>query len=397
MGESGQASVEYAGLVGLVVCVLAVPVFAGRDLTAVVVREVRRALCVVTGGECEVDRRPCVVGARQVEDDGAVDLAVVKIGSRELVLREARSDGTVAVTFVRDRRAGLALGAGVGGHLRIGRRRLGVGVEAQATVLAALGGGTTWVLHDARAADRLMRRLIVDGARALGRRVVPGGRPDATGAPAPASTSSQRALAVTLGGAAGPALLGADLTLSSEDVAGATTERATGRRTFVVRRRNGLVGSVTRAGRLAGGLDETYTVTVDRGGQPRDLGVVRGGDLQGGGRWEAETHLDLSHEGNAAVARDFLREVVAPRPRVGRVVPVSAALRRRLESDGVRDERTYALRSDARGLGLGGGSGLIRLGGEYERRQRRLRLVRARQRGPDGLWRTRTDCLPPAA
>src|SRR3954470_1735608 len=142
MGESGQAAVEYVGLMGLVVCVLAVPALAGRDAAAAVVREVRRALCVVSGGECELDRRPCVVGAQHVEDDGAVDLAIVKIGSRELVMREARSDGTVAVTFVRDRRAGLELGLGVGGHVRLGRRRLGMGVEAQATVLAALGGGT---------------------------------------------------------------------------------------------------------------------------------------------------------------------------------------------------------------------------------------------------------------
>src|SRR4051794_11834556 len=255
MGGSGQASVESLGLVGLLVCVLAVPVFAGRDLAGAVVREVRRALCVVSGGECELDRRPCVVGAGQVEDDGAVDLAVVRIGSREVVLREARSDGSVAVTFIRDRRAGLALGAGVGGHLRVGRRRLGVGAEAQATVLAALGGGTTWVLRDARAADRLVRGLIVDGTGDLGRRVLHGGRPDATGAPAVVSTSSHRSLAVTLGGAAGPALLGADLTLSGEALGGATTEIAPGRRTFVVRRRNGLVGSVTREGRLSGGLD----------------------------------------------------------------------------------------------------------------------------------------------
>src|SRR4051794_37241617 len=213
MGGSGQASVESLGLVGLLVCVLAVPVLAGRDLAGAVVREVRRALCVATGGECELDRRPCVVGARRVEDDGAVDLAVVKIGSREMGLRETRSDGSVAVTFVRDRRAGLTLGAGAGGHVRLGRRRLGVGVEGQATVLAALGGGTTWVLRDARAADRLVRGLIVDGPGDLGRRLLHGGRPDARGAPAPASTSSQRSLAVTLGGNAGPALLGADLTL----------------------------------------------------------------------------------------------------------------------------------------------------------------------------------------
>jgi len=393
MGESGQAAVEYVGLVGLVVCVLAVPALAGRDAAAAVVRDVRRALCVVSGGECELDRRPCVVGSRQVEDDGAVDLAVMRIGSRELVLREARSDGSVAVSLIRDRRAGLALGAGIGGHLRLGRRRLGAGAEAQATVLAALGGGTTWVLRDARAADRLVRGLIVDGPGDMGRRVLHGGHPDARGAPAPAATSSQRSLTVTLGGAAGPALLGADVTLSGADLAGATTDLATGLRTYVVRRRNDLVASVTRAHRLSGGLDETYTLTVDRDGHPRELGVLRGGELHGGGRWESETHLDLTDPAHAAAARDFLREVVAPRPRLGRAVPVSAALRRALDADGVRDERTYALTSGASGVGLGGGSGLIRLGADYERRQRRLRLVRARQRGPDGLWRSRDDCL----
>lgn len=393
MGESGQASIEYVGLVGLVVCVLALPVVAGRDLAGAVVRQVHRALCVVSGGECELDRQPCVVATRQLEDDGAVDLAIVRIGSRELVLREARSDGSVAVTFIRDRRAGLALGIGVGGHLRLGRRRVGMGAEAQATVMAALGGGTTWVLRDARAADRLVRGLIVDGAGDLGRRVLHGGHPDARGAPAPAATSSHRSLAVTFGGSAGPALLGADLTLSGADLAGATTDLATGRRTFVVRRRNDLVASLTRAHRVSGALDETYTLTVDRDGHPRELGVLRGGELHGGGRWESETQLDLTDPANAAAARDFLREVVAPRPRLGRAVPVSAALRRRLDEAGVRDERTYALTSGASGVGLGGGSGLIRLGADYERRQRRLRLVRARQRGPDGLWRARDDCL----
>src|SRR5437773_205186 len=130
-----------------------------RDVAGAVVAEVRRALCIVGGGQCWLDRRPCVVSSSEVADDGGVDLAIIRIGSRELVLREQRSDGTFAVTFMRDRLAGLDLTAGAGARLRVGRTTLRLGAQAEATILAALGSGTTWVLHDARAADRLVRGL----------------------------------------------------------------------------------------------------------------------------------------------------------------------------------------------------------------------------------------------
>src|SRR5436189_4195613 len=106
--ERGQASVEYLGVVavvGVLLAALAVPALAGRDVAGAVVAEVRRALCIVAGGQCWLDRRPCIVSSSEVADEGGVDLAIIKIGSREVVLREERSDGTVVVTFVRDRLA----------------------------------------------------------------------------------------------------------------------------------------------------------------------------------------------------------------------------------------------------------------------------------------------------
>src|SRR4051812_37856117 len=101
--EQGQASLEYLGVVtvvGLLLAALAVPALAGRDMASTVLGELRRALCLVGGGQCLLHRRPCVVASSQVADDGGVDLAIIRIGSREVVLREERSDGTVAVTFL---------------------------------------------------------------------------------------------------------------------------------------------------------------------------------------------------------------------------------------------------------------------------------------------------------
>src|SRR2546428_7766626 len=130
---------------------------------------------MVSGGECWLDRRPCVVASSSVVDSGDVDLVIIRIGSREAVLREDRSDGSVAVTFVRDRLAGLDLSVGAGARARVGRATLGLGGQAEAAVLAALGAGTTGVLRDGRTADRLVRRLGVDGSRDLGPRLLHGG------------------------------------------------------------------------------------------------------------------------------------------------------------------------------------------------------------------------------
>src|SRR2546423_1211717 len=155
--DDGQASVEYLGVVALVCALLAglaVPALAGRDLAGGFVREVRRALCVVSAGECDLDRRPCVVASRTVRDEASVDLAIVKFGAREVLLRERRSDGTVAVTLLRDRRGGLDLTLGGGAHLRLGPRAPRVGPPAGATPAARLGAGAPRVPPAAAARAR---------------------------------------------------------------------------------------------------------------------------------------------------------------------------------------------------------------------------------------------------
>jgi hypothetical protein len=419
-GERGQATLEYVGLVALVAVVLGLGALvgagAGEAVAGSVGRGMQRALCVVRGGECDLDRRPCVVGAHGVEDDGSVDLWLLRVGSDEVVLREDRSDGTSAVTFARLRRGGLALSAGIGGHLRIGRRRLRLGSQASATVLALLGRATTWELPDRAAAARLVDRIVVDGPRDLGRRILDRGRPAGGDAPRVASRTSTVGAGVTFGASASAA----GLTLGAEDLAGASVDAA-GRRTYLVRRSNTLTLSVgtrlSEVGRAGGSLDELYTVTTDRGGRPVDLGILRGGELQasadlprvvqpaagflnapiaGARRWEAEEHLDLTEPDSLAAARGFLAQVVAPHPHPGRAVAVSSALRRALDAHGVLDARAYAVDERSSGVGAGARGGVGPVGADYERRARRARLVAAVQRGPDGLWRRRDDCLAAA-
>jgi hypothetical protein len=403
--DRGQASVEYLGVVALVCAVLtgvavALPALARRDVGSAIAASMRRALCVVGRGDCDIDMRPCVVASDAVQDEASVDLLLVRLGGRAVALREDRSDGTVAVTYMRDGGGGLDLTVGGGGRLRLGKRTLRMGAQAEATLLATSGSATTWILPRAGDADRLMDALVVHRAGDVARRIAHGGAADTSGFPAPAWTSSRRGLKVSVGAGGGPA----SLSLSGDELYGVATERATGRRTYAVRRRNDLAAALSVGPRDAAGVaaaaDELYTVTVDRDGRPIDLGVLGGRELGasagpagGAMRRETEEHLDLTDPGNLAAARDFLDEVVAPHPRLGHAVDVSDALRARLDADGVLDERTYALSDSTTGIGAVAGTGTGHAGADFARDERRLRLISARQRGPDGLWRARDDCL----
>src|SRR6185503_7617017 len=183
--------------------------------------------------ECALAGRPCVVGARGVTDSGSVDLLVVRVGSGEVVLREDRSDGTSLVTFARERHGGLQIGDGLAGHLRLGRRTLRAGGELDATVLGLAGSATTWELPDRAAAARLVERIVVDGPRDLGRRVLDRGRPAGGDAPVPVSTTTEVGVGIDLAGSVSRSTTRASLGLHAEDLAGAALEPATGRRTFL--------------------------------------------------------------------------------------------------------------------------------------------------------------------
>src|SRR3954453_1410843 len=155
----GQAAVEYVALVALVALVLGAAA-AGVVATGLgerVVAAMRRALCVATGGSC--GHGPCVVAMRRETSSGELDVGFTRLGSEETLLREERSDGTVALTGIRTRVGGPQAGFGAAARLGVGGSDIAVGAEVRLALLARSGSGATYVASGRRAADELERRL----------------------------------------------------------------------------------------------------------------------------------------------------------------------------------------------------------------------------------------------
>jgi hypothetical protein len=407
-GQRGQATLEYAAIVLIVAVALAAAVAVaaarGDGIADAVSRQIVRALCIVMGGDCDREREPCVVASSTRTRENGLTIAVLWLGSDRTVVREQRSDGTIAVTYTEGDVAGLDAGAGA--HVAVGGRAVRLSGELGASVLARSGDGAVWELRDARQADALVERL------RRGRWASAGPRPVARLAEGGWSASAEAALGSRVRGALG---------LTVADVRGSRLETSGGRRTFYVRRANDVVATVgTRGvgGSAEGGRSEEYAVTVDAGGRPIDLAVLRHGrygasvDLPaavqpaagllfgptGGERqWVTETHLDLTDPTNAAAAAAFLAQVRSPRPRLGAAVDVSRRLAERLDRAGVISARTYAVDVSSSGLDVRGGAGAMRGGLTHLTTESGARLLAAATRGRDGSWSRRDDCERAAA
>jgi hypothetical protein len=408
-GDRGQSTVEYVVVLVLVLGVLAGGALAlgGAGIAAALVAQVERALCLVTGDGCAVgDRAPCVVASRTSATDVTARLAVLRLRGGRTLTRETLADGRERLTLLM--RGGAGLGVALG--LRAGVGRGTAGATAGAEVEGRLARGRVWVVRDRAAGDDLLRRLT---PRSTGGRV-PAPRPQALGPPPPPdAVLSERGLDTVA-----EARLGrAGLTLDAEDVLGARTDRRSGERTLSIRRRNdlglslGLLGPAGAEG--LGRHEERYALVVDRGGRPLALEVREtlrahagprlpkplrailartGLPLRGGRVWETERRLDLADPANLAAAGAFVRALRAPRLRLGDAVVVGAALRDRLDAAALAQARVYALTARTTSVegAVDAGPGV---GGGYAHVDERLRLLGARMRGPDGVWRARADCL----
>jgi hypothetical protein len=404
--ETGQATVDYAAVVLAVSLVLVaaggVAATRGAGVADALSRQIARALCIVIGGDCDREREPCVVATAMHTRRNGLTVIVGRLESDRIVLQEQRSDGSVVVTYLEHEGAGLDVDAGTGAHVAIGDRKLRVGGELAASVLAREGDGAIWELPDAHAVTRLVERLRrgrwateVAGAQS---RI---GEHDVT-------ARAEAGLAVRgIGGAFG---------LTAGDVWGSRTEPATGQRTFYVRRANELVatGSVRGIGASGGAsAEEEYAVTVDAAGRAVDLAVLRTGRLgasadlpaaiqpaagllavptRGERVWVTEAHLDLSDPDDAALARSFVAQVRDPRPRLGAAVDVSRRLAERLDRAAVIHARTYALQATTSGLDVHGSARGIKGALTHQTVEERSRLLAAATRGRDGSWVTREDC-----
>jgi hypothetical protein len=410
--DRGQAGLEYAGVLLLVVVALGSAAMAadGAGIPQSVHRQMLRALCVARGGDCEQDRAYCPVATDRRRDAVAARILVFRIGKDKTVVREQRSDGTIAVTVAYGKEGGLQAGEGVHFGLSLGHGGLSLGGELTAAAVATRERGYTWVLHDARSADALTESLGVSEGEL--KRLVAAGR-----LPAPALRYEQGGLRVS-GMLSRGAGLGGVLGLSSQDIAGTRTDARTGRTTVYVQRAVDGSLSLTHSGASATGTRgdrERYAVTYDASGRPVDLMVMTTGSFKlsvdlpnrlqpvagllstptGHARlYVEETHLDLTDPENLGPARAFLEQVRHPGAiALGSAVAISTALRARLDAAGVINARTYDADERRYGVDLSAAVDGVSIGGELSRTHEATRLVAATTRGIDGVWRTRTDCL----
>jgi hypothetical protein len=414
--DRGQAGIEYAGVLLLVAVALGAAALAadGAGIPQSVHHQMLRALCVARGGDCEQDRAYCPVATDRRRDAVAARILVFRIGKDKTVVREQRSDGTIAVTVAYGKEGGLQAGEGVHVGLSLGHGGLSLGGELTAAAVATRERGYTWVLHDARAADALAGSLGVS-ERELERLIA------ARRLPAPALGYEQGGMRVSGMLSRGSAGIGGAVGLSSQDVAGTRTDARTGRTTVYVQRAVDGSLSLTRDGASATGSRgerERYAVTYDAGGRPIDLMVMTTGSFKlsvdlpnrlqpiarllstptGHARlFVEETHLDLTDPENLRAARAFLEQVRHPGAvALGSVVAVSAALRARLDAAGVINARVYDADERRYGVDLSAAVDGVSIGGELSRTHEATHLVAATTRGIDGVWRTRADCLGPA-
>jgi hypothetical protein len=403
MDERGQASVEWIGMVALIAVVMAVVLalaLPGTGIAGAFVRQFHRALCIVGGGVCDLDRRPCAIASSATKDDGHVNLGLIRLGRDELILYEKQSDGSVLVTYVHDTNAGVEVGVGVDGTINVKGISLSASRSARAAVLAGIGGGETWRFPDAYAADAGMASLSEGHEPGRGERVD--------------VIDDRRSIRAELDASGAIGTASARVSIDAGLIESVAHDPRDGSRTYVLSgslAAGGIlkVSRSTAAGAAAG--DERIAVTMAADGRPRELTITRSGRLEGayslpdavqgmaervtggdhGGRtWVVESRLDLTDPENWRVASAFVGSL----PLAQEVA--ADALRRRIQAAGVTETRTYALATKDNGRWSGHvGRGVVYGFGIGETAED-LSLLDAEVRGPDGLWRTRDDCLAAA-
>jgi hypothetical protein len=99
--------------------------------------------------------------------------------------------------------------------------------------------------------------------------------------------------------------------------------------------------------------------------------------------------LDLTDPTSLREAEGLLEALDAP---LGGFARASERLRSRIDEAGVTEARVYDVEGDRSGAGVHLAKG-VEVGGEISDATDDARLVAAQVRGPDGAWRSRSECL----
>jgi hypothetical protein len=398
--ECGQATADYVALIVLLAVLLA----AAAGITATgapgavnaVLGQLRRALCLVGGGDCPLaPRLPCTVASTRDAHHVAVNLGIVRLDEDTVVLRERLSDGTVRLTV--SHRDGGGVEGGVGGKGKIDARghEIGFEVEARGGIEGVLGHGEVYYARTEREADKLLDAIrggggprasevfFAGGVRALGR---------VDGRGAHVLTGRLDALA--------------DATL------GLRHDRRNGQDTISLGAGSSGMGLVSAAiGSDAGALDGQVVLglALDRHHRPVELTVSATGRVAdgamlpagiadalrqaadprtssstGGRRWEFGARVDLHDPAVAGAWKAFRRSPTS--------TAAIRALGEQLRTHASLDVRSYRL--DGSFTGISGSVALgIKIGGEYEHTTNHAQLMAAVTRPPLGLWEARVDCV----
>jgi Flp pilus assembly pilin Flp len=421
--ESGQATLEYAALLALVAVVLGGvgTAAAVTGLGGTLLEAFRRALCVVTGQECARGRPyPCVLASDGRREDASVSVLFVRLGAGGGLVRELRSDGSVAVTVVDELHGGAEAGVGASGGLATGERSFALGGALRAAALARAGRGRTWLLPEPREADALIaalgdrpERVVTGLPRRLARRLTGRGGREVPPPDESFGEGGPEAVVDARGGTGVSAFARAVGGLAL----GRRTERRAGRTTYyldLARDLRGGAESLLGDGSGSAGGHVTAAVTLDPGGRPVRFSLLGAGAVSGrlalpsalrslwgepasagprapGRRYELEATLDLEDRESARAVGALLGSLRrdARGGAAGRAA--ARALWERLERHGRLDARVYRTASST----TGGGGGVAlgpRIGGDLVWGTERSRLTAAFTRAPDGAWERRLDC-----
>lgn len=400
--EHGQASLEWLAVVALVASLLALGAGlaqadgVGRRVT----REMARALCLVSGGDCRRDQEPCVEASNTDRSSWKVGVSYFRLGADRFALVERRSDGTYAVSVGHGLSAGLEAEYGFSAKAKVAGLDVLAGGTVTASILAKLEGTRTWIVGSEAEAQAI---LSAGGASRS---------PDLSSSKGGTTASAGASLGAEVEGVEDAEVKAAEGAVTFDQEAGAITDHRTGRRTiYVDAQASGsasLLGGVL--GAAASDAVETYSVELAPDGRPLVLQITATGaygtsrDLPsvvqpvvgrlgapGADQYEVTATLDLSDPTARDAASALIDGISHHR---GRAEP-SAELRRLIASTGTVEARILDTKkdSDEQGIDVTSGTHVVNINHAIEHREQRL--LAAASRGLDGQWIAREDCVRP--